>query len=109
MIYLKQSTAADVMLGPFIDDTDGKTTEEALTLVQADLQLSKNGGAAAQKNDATTGTHRYGGNYMIDLNATDTGTLGHMRLMCKESGALPVIADFVVVTASGRNCPNSER
>ena len=100
MIYLKQSTAVDVMLGPFVDDTDGKTTEEALTLSQADLQLSKNGGAAAQKNDATAGTHRYGGNYMIDLNTTDTNTLGHMRLMCKESGALPVIADFMVVTAN---------
>ena len=100
MIYLKQSTAVDVMLGPFIDDTDGKTTEEALTLAQADLQLSKNGGAAAQKNDATAGTHRYGGNYMIDLNTTDTNTLGHMRIMCKESGALPVIADFMIVTAN---------
>lgn len=100
MLYLKQSTAVDVMLGPFVDDTDGKTTEEALTLSQADLQLSKNGGAAAQKNDATSATHRYGGNYMVDLNTTDTNTLGHLRLMCKESGALPVVADFMVVTAN---------
>ena len=87
------------MLGPFVDDTDGKTTEEALTLSQADLHLSKNGAASAQKNDATAATHRYGGNYMVDLDATDTNTLGHLRLMCKESGALPVIADFMVLPA----------
>ena len=43
MLFLKQSTIVDVVLGPFIDDTDGKTTEEALTLAQADLQLTKNG------------------------------------------------------------------
>ena len=87
------------MLGPFVDDTDGKTTEEALTLSQADLHLSKNGAASAQKNDATAATHRYGGNYMVDLDATDTNTLGHLRLMCKESGALPVVADFMVLPA----------
>lgn len=78
MMILKQSTAADVMLGPFVDDTDGKTTKEALTLAQADLQLSKNCGAAAQKNDATSATHLYGGCYKVPLNTTDTGTLGHL-------------------------------
>jgi len=96
-IILKQSTAVDVMLGPFVDDSDGKTTEEALALAQGDLHLSKNGAAAAQKNDATAGTHRYAGNYMIDLNTTDTNTVGSLRLMCKESGALPIKADFQVM------------
>lgn len=100
MRILKQSTAVDVMLGPFVDDTDGKTTEEALTLSQADLQLTKNGGAAAQKTEATSATHIYGGNYKVPLDATDTGTLGQLRLMCKEAGALPIIADFMVVPAN---------
>lgn len=100
MLYLKQSTAVDVMLGVFVDDTDGKTTEEALTLAQADLQLSKNCGAAAQKNDATSATHIYGGNYKVPLNTTDTGTLGRLDLMCKESGALPIKASFMIVTAN---------
>jgi hypothetical protein len=100
MQFLKQSTAVDVVLGPFVDDTDGKTTEEALTLAQADLQLTKNGGAAAQKNDATSATHLYGGNYKVPLNTTDTNTLGCLTLMCKEAGALPVVAHFMVVTAN---------
>ncbi|OQX53189.1 MAG: hypothetical protein B5M48_03825 [Candidatus Omnitrophica bacterium 4484_213] len=98
MQELRQSTAVNVMLGPFVDDTDGKTTEEALTLSQADLQLSKNGGTAAQKNDTNSATHRYGGNYSVPLNATDTNTLGCLELMCKESGALPVRRSFMVVT-----------
>lgn len=97
MIYIKQSTAVNVMLGVFVDDMDGKTTEEALTLSQADLQLSKNCGSAAQKNDATSATHIYGGNYKVPLDATDTGTLGRLDLMCKESGALPLKASFMVV------------
>jgi hypothetical protein len=100
MQYLRQSTAVDVMLGVFIDDTTGKDTEEALTLAQADLQLSKNCGAAAQKTEATSATHIYGGNYKVPLDATDTGTLGRLDLMCKEAGALPVKANFMVITAN---------
>lgn len=98
MQYLKQSTAVDVMLGPFVDDTDGKTTEEALALAQADLQLSKNCGAAAQKGDATSATHIYGGNYKVPLSTTDTDTLGRLDIMCKASGALPIMKSFMVVT-----------
>jgi hypothetical protein len=101
LVYLKEATATQtVQLGPFVDDADGKTTEESLTLSQADLQLTKNGGSAAQKNDATSATHLYGGNYKVPLNTTDTNTLGCLTLMCKESGALPVVAHFMVVTAN---------
>ena len=100
MIPLKQSTAVNVMLGPFVDSTDGVTTEESLTLAQADLQISKNGGAAAQKNNVTSATHIYGGNYSVPLDTTDTGTLGSLRLMCKKSGALPVVKDFMVLPAN---------
>jgi len=99
-MFLRQSTAVDVLLGPFVNSTDGSTTEEALSLLQADLNLTKNGGAAAQKDDATTATHLYGGSYKVPLNATDTGTLGHLRLMCKKTGALPIIRDFLVIPAN---------
>ena len=97
---LKQSTATDVELGPFIDDADGKTPETALTISQADCQLIKNGGAAAQKNDATSATHLAGGHYKVPLNTTDTGTLGRLRLYVNESGALPIWRDFMVVPAN---------
>jgi len=99
MNYLRQSTPVDVELGVFVDSTDGASTEEALALTQADLYLTKNSGTAAQKNDATSATHIWGGNYKIPLDATDTGTLGRLRLMCKKTGALPVKADFMVIPA----------
>ena len=97
MILLKQSTAADVVVGPFVDDTDGKTPDTALTLAQADCQISKNGGAMAQKNDATSATHLGGGHYKVPLNATDTGTLGRLRLYINKSGALPAWIDVMVM------------
>ena len=99
-IWLKQSTSADVVVGPFVDDTDGKTVETSLTIGQADCQLSKNGGAVAQKNDATSASHLGGGHYKVPFNTTDTNTLGRLRLYVNESGALPVWADFMVVPAN---------
>ncbi len=90
MNILKQSTAATIKLGPFIDDTDGKTAETGLTIAQADIRLSKNGGDFAQKNSTTSATHDENGYYDIPLNATDTGTLGRLRVAVSKSGALPV-------------------
>jgi hypothetical protein len=98
--WLKQSAAADVELGPFVDDTDFKTAETALTINQADCQLIKNGGSPAQKNDSTAATHLGGGHYKVPLNAIDTGTLGRLRVYVNESGALPVWRDFIVVPAA---------
>lgn len=98
--WLKQSTATDIELGPFVDDADFKTAETGLTLSQADCQLIKNGGAAAQKNDSTSATHLAGGHYKIPLNTTDTNTVGRLRIYVNEAGALPVWRDFMVVPAN---------
>ena len=98
--WLKQSTATDVELGPFVDSVDGVTAETGLTISQADCQLIKNGGAAAQKNDSTSATHLAGGHYKVPLNTTDTNTLGRLRLYVNESGALPAWRDFMVLPAN---------
>ena len=100
MIFVKQSTAVDVVIGPFVDDTDGKTAETGLTVSQGDCQLSKNAGAVAQKNDATAASHLGGGHYKVPLNTTDTNTLGRLRLYVNESGALPVWLDMMVMPAN---------
>ena len=100
MNILKKSTAATIKLGPFIDDTDGKTAETGLTIAQADIRLSKNGGDFAQTNNTAGATHDENGYYDIPLNATDTGTLGRLRVAVSKSGALPVWQDFLVVTAN---------
>lgn len=100
MNLLKQSTAATIKLGPFVDDTDGKTVEDGLTISQADIRLSKNGGDIAQTNDATGATHDELGYYNVPLDATDTNTLGRLLVAVHESGALPVWQEYLVVTAN---------
>jgi hypothetical protein len=113
MQYLKQSTAATLKIGPFLDDTDGKTAETTLTIAQADVRLSKNGGNIAQKTEATSCTHDelgiYGcpscthdelGIYGCPIDVTDTATLGRLQLWVHESGALPVWHEYTVLPAN---------
>ena len=97
---LKQSTAVTLLIGPFLDDGNGKTAEDALTISQADVRLSKNGGNMAQKGDATSCTHDELGYYTCPLSTTDTGTLGILKVMVHESGALPVWHEYTVVPAA---------
>lgn len=97
--YLRQSTAVDFALGPFLDETDGKTAETALTLTQPDIRLKKNAAAWAQKNAAQTLSHEENGYYEVALDTTDTNTLGLLSIAVHESGALPVRQDYLVVPA----------
>ena len=96
---LRQSTALTLKVGPFVDATDGSTPETALTITQADVRLSKNGGLFAQKNDATAATHDENGFYLVTFNATDVATLGRLRFSIQKAGALPVWRDLHVVHA----------
>lgn len=96
--YLQANTAVDVLIGPFIDDTDGKTAKTGLTLSQGDIKLSKNGQALAQKNDDTAAAADANGYYNCELDATDTNTEGTLTLIVHESGALPVRHDFLVIS-----------
>lgn len=100
MIPLKQSTAYTWKAGPFLDDTDGKTAEPALSIAQADIRLSKNGGDSAQTHNSAGATHDEGGDYDVPLDATDTATLGHLRARIHKSGALPVWENFMVFPAN---------
>ena len=100
MQFLKQSTAVTVKIGPFVDDTDGKTAETGLTISQADVRLSKNGGNMAQKNNASSCTHDEIGHYDCPFSTTDTNTLGVLQLMVLESGALSVWAEYMILPAN---------
>ena len=90
-MFLRQSTAVDILLGPFVDETDGKSAETGLTL---DVEVSKNGQSLANKNDSTTPTHDAAGSvdgyYNCELDATDTNTVGQLMVVAHASGALPV-------------------
>jgi hypothetical protein len=98
--WIKQSTASTIKLGPFLDDTDGKTPKTALTISQADIRLSKNGGNFAQSNNTAGATHNENGYYSVPLDATDTNTLGTFRVAVLKTGALAVWQDFMVVPAN---------
>lgn len=80
--------------------TDGVTPETALTIAQADMQLSKDGAAFAQKNTAGNATHDTDGWYSTTLDATDTNTTGELKLQVNVSGALPVWVTYFVLTQS---------
>jgi len=100
MRFLKQSTAFTFRIGPFLDDTDGKTAETGLTISQADIQISKAGGAFAQTSAAPTTTHDVDGWYQCPLTATDTETLGSLTVQIIVAGALPVWEHFMVLPSN---------
>lgn len=99
-IPLRQSTAVTVKVGPCVDRTNGADRETALTIVQADVLLSKNNGAFATKNDTGGGTHDARGYYAIPLNATDTNTRGRLQLDLENAASLPVPMEFWVYEAN---------
>lgn len=99
MQILKQSTAVTVKIGPFIDPTAG-TPETGLTILQANVRLSINGGNMGMKTEASACTHDEIGVYDCPLDATDTGTLGRLQLYVNNTSALPVFHEFLIVKAN---------
>ncbi len=90
-MYLRQSTSQVIRFGPCLDSTDGITEEIALTLAQADMRLSKDGGAFAQKSAAGNATHDSDGWYSTTFSTTDTATVGELRLNVHQpANMLPV-------------------
>ena len=99
-MFLRQSTSQVIRFGPFVDSTDGVTPETGLTIAQADMQLSKDGAAFAQKSAAGNATHDTDGWYSTTLSTTDTATTGELKIQINVSGALPVWETYFVLTAS---------
>ena len=96
-MFLRQSTAQTIRFGPFLDSTDGVTAETALTIAQADRQLSKDGAAFAQSGHTGNSTHDADGWYSDDLSTGDTDTVGILEFQVTVSGSLPVFKTFYVV------------
>ena len=97
-MYLRQSTASqEVLLGPFVDSTDGSTAETGLTIANTDIKIWK-GGATTEANKNSGGaTHIASGRYYAVLDATDTDTVGMLEVNVAVSGALPVQRRFYVL------------
>ena len=97
MSVLRQSTAVDILLGPFVDETDGFTAEAGLTINQASVLLSKNGQALTQKSDVTACANDAGAYYNCELDTTDTNTVGTLVVTAHVAGARPVTQEYQVI------------
>jgi hypothetical protein len=97
MAWLKKSTTVTIRLGPFLDKTDGVTEKTGLTPT---VTISKGHAAFGARNSATAVTHDANGWYAVELDATDTGTIGKLIAKSNDSTTyLPVWAEFDVIPA----------
>lgn len=99
-IPLKLSTASqEIPLGYFLDEDDGKTAEDGLTINNTDIKLWKHGATALANKNSGGATHIAGGMYYAVLDATDSNTLGGLVVTVHVAGALPVRTECVVLPA----------
>jgi hypothetical protein len=106
--FLKQSTAATIPFGPFVDKTDGVTEKNDATCITdidhatTGIFLSKAGGTAAVRHQNVTASVA-GSNAMmkVTLDTTDTGTVGRLRVQFSKAATyLPVFDDYFVLPAN---------
>ena len=100
IMFLKQSTASqEVLLGPFLDDTDG-SVETGLTIANTDIQLWRNGGTTLGNKNSGGATHISGGLYHTTLDASDTDTVGPLVIFVHMAGTLHVKQECDVLPAN---------
>jgi hypothetical protein len=98
MIYLRQSTASqEVILGPFVDSTDGNTQKTALTIANTDIKIWVSGATTLANKNSGGATHIAGGVYYAVLDATDTATIGPLVIFVHVATALAVKVPCVVL------------
>ncbi len=99
MKFLRQSTAATVVVGPFVDVTDGFTAEAGLTDQSANGRLIKNGTGGAIT--VSSWAHDWNGQYLVGLSTAHTDTVGRLRLAFYDVATYrPVVEDFMVLPAN---------
>ena len=96
-MILRQSTAVDLLIGPFVDETDGFTAEAGLTINASDVLLSKNGQALTLKADVTAAANDSGAYYNCELDTTDTNIVGTLVVAIHVAGARPVTQTYQVI------------
>ena len=101
MLILRQSTAIDIRLGPFVDVTDGFTPiSAAQTLTNWDQAevLKENGAATATMSGAIAAVTGCAGWYDYTASTTDTNTVGEVVFVCQDASVfLPVFVRAMVV------------
>ena len=100
MRFLKQSTSVVLVLGPFVDATDGATAETALSAAANTVEMYKSGGTAPVDISARSWTHIGNGQYRVTLTASDVDTAGPLVIHAHISGARSVWHEFNVLAAT---------
>ena len=100
-MFLRKSTASqEILLGTFLDSTDGVTPETGLTIANTDIKLFKSGATAEANKNSGGATHIAAGRYYAVLDATDTNTTGLLEINVSVAGALPVRRSYNVLAAA---------
>lgn len=97
MLFLRQSTAVDVHVGPLVDATDGWTPETAIALATGEADLYKHAATAQVDIAARSWAHIAKGVYRLSLTAADTDTLGHFAVVITDSAHRPFRLQGVVM------------
>lgn len=100
--WLRQNTAATVLLGPFIESASGAAFKSGLSIASGNVILSKNAGTFGTKTETASCTDRGNGYYSCPLGSGDVNTLGNLTLAVTgaaiTSGTLPFFQDYVVLS-----------
>lgn len=102
-IKLKLQTASQyVVVGPFVDSTDGNTELNSLTITPSDVKVWKNNAASfATKNESSNAVSLGSqGAYRVLLDTIDTNTAGSLVIFVHPTGSLPVRVECVVLPAN---------
>lgn len=101
MIELKHNTAGQIIsLGHALDNTDGDTEENGLTIANTDIKLHKWGATVLANKNVGGAINISNGVYYLTLDDTDTNTLGAMVIFVHVSGALAMKIECAVITAN---------
>lgn len=101
MLFLRQATTSqEILLGPFLDSTDGNTAETGLTIANTDIKLWKEGGTTESNKNSGGATHIANGRYYAVLDNTDTATAGKLEVNVHVAGALAVRREYMVLPAN---------
>lgn len=96
--WLKQSTAASIMFGPFLSTSDGFSSKEAFTALSG--VMYKNSGACTVVTPVSA-SHTASGMYKVPLASGSMDTLGQLQFHFANSAChLPVWDQFMVVVAN---------
>ena len=106
MFYLRANTASQVVeIGPFLSSSDAFTpVASSVAMAAADIQLNKHGSTAQVSKNSGGGTYIANGWYYTTLDATDTNTVGRLKIsintLSASTLAMPVWLDTQVVSSS---------